>query len=124
VRRVGALGASAASPVLLIRDCGVRPPKAAQVKTSWQTTFTLVPYLDPAFAGQLGSADLVALQRISPQEANLVSRLVRLGGQDVQTLPGLPDEVALWCARHGRQYVYNMPTQLEAGLLGAPRRLD
>jgi hypothetical protein len=124
VRRVGALGASASSPVLLIRDCGVRPPKTSQVKTAWQTTFTLVPYLDPGFALQLGSADLVALQRISPQEASLVARLVRLGGQDVQTLPGLPDEVVLWCARHGRQYVYNIPTQLESGLLGAPRRLD
>ena len=124
VRRVGALGASAASPVLLIRDCGARPPRLAQPKTPWQTTLTLLPFLDPGYAGQLVGADLVALQRISPQEAQLAARVVRLGNEDVQALPGLPDELTLWCARHGRQYVYGMPTQLEAGLIGAPRRMD
>jgi hypothetical protein len=124
VRRVGALGATAASPVLLIRDCGARPPRLAQPKTAWQTTLTLLPFLDPAYATQLVGADLVALQRISPQEAQLAARIVRLGNEDVQALPGLPDELTLWCARHGRQYVYSMPTQLEAGLLGNPRRMD
>jgi hypothetical protein len=124
VRRVGVLGATAASPVLLIRDCGARPPRLAQPKSPWQTTLTLLPFLDPGYAGQLVGADLVALQRISPQEAQLASRIVRLGNEDVEALPGLPDELTLWCARHGRQYVYGMPTQLEAGLLGNPRRMD
>lgn len=124
VRRVGPLGASAASPVLLIRDCGARPPRLAQPKTAWQTTLTLLPFLDPGYAGQLVGADLVALQRISPQEAQLAARVIRIGVEDVQALPGLPDELTLWCARHGRQYVYGMPTQLEAGLLGTPRRMD
>lgn len=124
VRRVGALGASAASPVLLIRDCGARPPRLPQPKTAWQSTLTLLPYLDPHFAAQLTGADLLALQRISPQEAQLAARIGRLGPQDVEALPNLPDELALWCARQGRQYVYSMPTQLEAGLLGAPRRMD
>lgn len=124
VRRVGQLGATAVSPVLLIRDCGARPPRLATAKAPWQTTLTLLPFLDPAYAGQLVGADLVALQRISPQEAQLVSRVVRLSPEDVQTLPELPDEVALWCARHGRQYVYGTPTQLEVGLLGTPRRMD
>lgn len=124
VRRVGPLGASAASPVLLIRDCGARPPRLAQPKTAWQTTLTLLPFLDPGYAGQLVGADLVALQRISPQETQLATRVIRIGVEDVQALPGLPDELTLWCARHGRQYVYSMPTQLEAGLLGTPRRMD
>jgi hypothetical protein len=124
VRRVGALGATAASPVLLIRDCGARPPRLAAPKTPWQTTLTLLPFLDPGYAGQLVGADLVALQRISPQEAQLAARVVRLGNDDVRALPELPDEVTLWCARHGRQYVSGTPTQLEAGLLGAPRRMD
>lgn len=124
VRRVGALGAAAASPVLLIRDCGARPPRLAQPKTPWQTTLTLLPFLDSAYAGQLVGADLVALQRISPQEAQLAARVIRLGVEDIQALPGLPDELTLWSARHGRQYVYGMPTQLEAGLLGNPRRVD
>jgi hypothetical protein len=124
VRRVPPLGASAVSPVLLIRDCGARPPRIAQPKSAWQTTLTLLPFLDPAFAGQLVGVDLVALQRMSPAEARLVARVVRLGSEDVQTLPDLPDDLTLWCARNGRQYVYGTPTQLETGLLGDPRRMD
>ena len=87
VRRVGPLGASAASPVLLVRDCGARPPKPAQAKTLWQTTMTLVPYLDPGFAGRLGGMDLLALQRVSPQEAAQAARAARLSRNDVQLLP-------------------------------------
>jgi hypothetical protein len=124
VRRVGALGASAASPVLLIRDCGALPPRTSVQKSSWQTTLTLLPYLDPGFAGHLLSADLVAVQQVSPQEAQLAARLLRLSSEDVKALPTLLPELTLWCARGGRQYVYSAPTQLEVGLLGAARRMD
>ncbi|MBR7839602.1 hypothetical protein KDL01_40495 [Actinospica durhamensis] len=124
VRRVGNLGATAASPVLLLRDCGARPPRSAAPKTSWMTTLTLLPFLDPSFAGHLISSDYVALQQISPQEAELAARLFRLSPQDVAALPTLMPELALWAAKHGRQYVYTAPTHDESALLGAPRRMD
>jgi hypothetical protein len=124
VRRVGATGPAAAAPVLLIRDCGARPPRGSQPRLPWQTTLTLLPYLDPDYGSQLINVDLVALQRISPQESRVAARVARLGGDDVRALPGLPDELTLWCARRGRQYVHSAPTQLELGLLGSPRRID
>jgi hypothetical protein len=124
VRRVGANGPAAAAPVLLIRDCGARPPRGSQPRLPWQTTLTLLPYLDPDYGSQLINVDLVALQRISPQESRVAARVARLGGDDVRALPGLPDELTLWCARRGRQYVHSAPTQLELGLLGSPRRID
>lgn len=124
VRRVGNLGATPASPVLLLRDCGARPPRSAAPKTPWMTTLTLLPFLDPSFAGHLISSDYVALQQISPQEAELAARLFRLSPQDVAALPTLLPELALWTARHGRQYVYTAPTHDESALLGAPRRMD
>jgi hypothetical protein len=123
VRRVGALGASAAVPVLLIRDCGARPPKPSAPKSAWQSTLTLLPFLDPGYASQLYNVDLLALQRISPQEAQLAARVARIGPEDVRALPTLLDELTLWCARRGRQYVYTAPTQLEIGLFGAPQRV-
>lgn len=70
VRRVGNLGATPASPVLLLRDCGARPPRSAAPKTPWMTTLTLLPFLDPSFAGHLISSDYVALQQISPRKRN------------------------------------------------------
>ena len=124
VRRVGNLGATAASPVLLLRDAGARPPRSSAPKTPWMTTLTLVPFLDPNFAGHLITSDYVALQQVSPQEAELGARLFRLSPQDVGALPSLLPELALWTARHGRQYVFSAPTRDETGLLGAPRRMD
>lgn len=125
VRRVGSnLGASAASPVLLLRDAGARPPRSSAPKVPWLTTLTLVPFLDPNYAGHLITSDYVAIQQISPQEAELAARLFRLSPQDVAALPTLLPELALWTARHGRQYVFSAPTRDESGLLGAPRRMD
>jgi hypothetical protein len=124
VRRVGNLGATAASPVLLLRDAGARPPRSSAPKTPWMTTLTLVPFLDPSYAGHLITSDYVAMQQVSPQEAELGARLFRLSPQDVAALPSLLPELALWTARHGRQYVFSAPTRDETGLLGAPRRMD
>ena len=125
VRRAGSnLGATAASPVLLLRDAGARPPRSSAPKVPWLTTLTLVPFLDPSYAGHLITSDFVAIQQISPQEAELAARLFRLSPQDVSALPTLLPELALWTARHGRQYVFSAPTRDESGLLGAPRRMD
>jgi len=124
VRRVGNLGATASSPVLLLRDAGARPPRSSAPKTPWMTTLTLVPFLDPSYAGHLITSDYVAIQQISPQEAEVAARLFRLSPQDVSALPTLLPELALWTARHGRQYVFSAPTRDESGLLGAPRRMD
>jgi hypothetical protein len=123
VRRVGALGASPTAPVLLIRDCGARPPKQSAPKTAWQSTLTLLPFLDPGYASQLYNVDLLALQRISPNEAQLAARVARITPEDVRALPTLLDELTLWCARRGRQYVYTAPTQMELGLFGPPQRV-
>src|SRR6266700_3530591 len=109
VRRVGNLGATAAA----------RPPRSSAPKTPWMTTLTLVPFLDPSYAGHLITSDYVAMQQVSPQEAELGARLFRLSPQDVAALPTLLPELALWTARHGRQYVFSAPTRDETGLLGA-----
>ena len=66
------------------------------------TTLTLVPFLDPSYAGHLITSDYVAMQQVSPQEAELGARLFRLSPQDVAALPSLLPELALWTARHGQ----------------------
>jgi hypothetical protein len=124
VGRIGQLGPSMQSPVLVVRDAGARPPRSRVPKSPWQSTLTLLPYLDPRAVGLLATADLAALQRVSPQEAHLAARTLRLPLEDAQALPSLADELTLWCAKTDRRYVFTAPTNMEVNMLGNPRRTD
>ncbi|GHA14036.1 hypothetical protein ACFOOM_32835 [Streptomyces echinoruber] len=124
VGRVPPQGASAGTPVLVVRDCGMRPPRGRVVSGPWQSVLTLLPYLSPVAPRLIRQARLVGVQRISPDEAAVLRRTLALSGTDVETLPTLPDGVTLWCADRDRQYVVTQPTDAEIGLLGNPRRMD
>ncbi|QKW21814.1 hypothetical protein HUT16_24600 [Kitasatospora sp. NA04385] len=124
VGRLGAQGASVASPVLVVRDLGARPNRSRLSATPWQTTLTVLPYLGPNAGRVINAADLVGLQRVSPQEADLLGRLLSLAPGDVSALPTLPDNVTLWATRMRRQYVMTNQGDAETQVLGGPRRMD
>ncbi|MFE9428866.1 hypothetical protein ACFYNO_38645 [Kitasatospora sp. NPDC006697] len=124
IGRLGAQGASVAAPVLVVRDLGPRPPRSRLSATPWQSTLTLLPYLGPNAARVLNAADLVGVQRVSPQEAELVGRVMTLSRQDVAALPTLGDDLTIWATRIRRQYIRTEPVQSEHQLLGPPRRVD
>ncbi|GGQ99737.1 hypothetical protein [Kitasatospora griseola] len=124
VGRLGAQGASVASPVLVVRDLGARPSRSRLSAAPWQTTLTVLPYLGPNASRVLNAADLVGLQRVSPQESELVGRLLSLSPGDVNTLPTMPDHITLWATRMRRQYVMTNPGEAETQVLGGPRRMD
>ncbi|WP_077801924.1 hypothetical protein [Streptomyces sp. JHA26] len=124
VGRVPPQGASAMSPVLVIRDCGMRPPRGRVTSAPWQSVFTLLPYLSPVAPRLMRQARLTGIQRVSPDEARELGRAVALSATEVESLPTLPDGMTLWCADRDHQYVMTQPTDAETGLLGAPRRMD
>ncbi len=124
VNALGPQGASVHSPVLVIRDCGAIPPRVGARHGAWQTTLTLLPYLDPASADLLGTQDMVGLQRISPPEAGLAAAVLSLPSAERAALPTLADSLTLWVAGFNRRYVQATPTSLEDALLGQPRRID
>ncbi|WP_307826776.1 hypothetical protein [Streptomyces pactum] len=124
VGRVGPQGASVRGPVLVVRDCGVRPPRGRVTAAPWQSVLTLLPYLSPAAPRLLEHAALVGVQRVSPDEAEEIGRIMALPREDVAALPTLPDWVTLWCTPGRRLYVSLQATDAESGLLGAPRRVD
>jgi hypothetical protein len=124
IGRLGAQGASVSAPVLVVRDLGPRPPRSRLSATPWQSTLTLLPFLGPNAARVLNSADLVGVQRVSPQEAELIGRVLTVDDQDVAALPTLGDEFTLWATRMRRQYVRLEPVQAEHQLLGPARRVD
>lgn len=124
VGRVPPQGPSAGSPVLVVRDCGMRPPRGRVVSGPWQSVLTLLPYLSPVAPRLIRQARLVGVQRVSPDEATQIGRFVGLPRGDVEALPTLADGVTLWCADRDRQYVMTQATDAETGLLGTARRMD
>ncbi|MFF7446825.1 MULTISPECIES: hypothetical protein [unclassified Streptomyces] len=124
VGRVPPQGASAGTPVLVVRDCGMRPPRGRVVSGPWQSVLTLLPYLSPVAPRLIQQARLVGVQRISPDEAVELGRTMALPRTEVEALPTLGDGVTLWCADRDRRYVVTRPTDTEIGLLGTPRRMD
>ncbi|MFI8854340.1 hypothetical protein ACIGW3_29655 [Streptomyces sp. NPDC053499] len=124
VGRVPPMGPTVSSPVLVIRDCGMRPPRGRVAAMPWQSVLTLLPYLSPVAPRLLRGAALVGVQRVSPDEAQQIGRIMQLPPQEVAALSTLGDGVTLWCTRRERQYALTQPTDAESGLLGTPRRLD
>lgn len=124
VRQIAPQGPSVSSPVLVVRDCGAQPPRNQLAPSPWQAVATLLPFLGPKAPRLLNRADLVGLQRLSPQETEIVARIMRLPRQVATALPTLSDNAVLWCTRNHQQFVLIEPTDAENGLLGAPRRID
>ncbi|WNI26983.1 hypothetical protein RLT58_21020 [Streptomyces sp. ITFR-16] len=124
VKQVGPQGASITSPVLVVRDCGMRPPRSRLAPGPWQSVLTLLPFLGPSAPRLVENAGLIGIQRVSPEEAAVLGRLLQLPRAQAEALPGLGDDMVLWCTPRHRKLVKLQPTDIEAGLLGTPRRLD
>lgn len=124
VGRVPPMGATVGSPVVVVRDCGMRPPRGRVVSSPWQSVLTLLPYLSPVAPRLMRAATLVGVQRVSPQEAEQIGRILGLARAEYAALPTLADGVTLWCAGRERHWVMTAGTDAETGLLGAARRMD
>ncbi|MFD7290699.1 hypothetical protein [Streptomyces sp. NPDC057539] len=124
VGRVPPMGATVGSPVVVIRDCGMRPPRGRVVSSPWQSVLTLLPYLSPVAPRLMRAATLVGVQRVSPQEAEQIGRILGLSRVECDALPTLADGVTLWCAGRERHWVMTGATDAETGLLGVARRMD
>ncbi|RFU83330.1 hypothetical protein DY218_28360 [Streptomyces triticagri] len=110
------------SPALVVRDCGVHPPRATAAGP-WQPVLTLLHHLGPAAPRLLRTAALVGLQRLSPAEADQAAAVLGLTARERAALPELPDGVTLWCAGPDRRRVTTPANDVETGLLGNPRRI-
>ncbi|MFJ1744641.1 hypothetical protein ACIOJD_00125 [Streptomyces sp. NPDC088116] len=124
VGRVPPQGASAGSPVVVVRDCGMRPPRGRVVSAPWQSVMTLLPYLSPVAPRLMEKSGLVGIQRVSPDEALQIGRIMNLPQAETEALSTLSDGVTLWCTARDRQFVMTQATDSETGLLGSARRMD
>ncbi len=60
-------GASAGTPVLVVRDCGMRPPRGRVTSAPWQSVLTLLPYLSPVAPRLMRQARLVGVRSGCPR---------------------------------------------------------
>ncbi|MFI6645548.1 hypothetical protein [Streptomyces sp. NPDC050504] len=124
VGRVPGFAATAHSPRLVVRDCGMRPPRGRVPAAPWQSVLTLLPYLSPVAPRLMRAAHLVGVQRVSPDEAAGIGGILGLPRSVSDALPTLADGTTLWCADGERQWTVTGGTDVETGLLGAARRTD
>ncbi|MDI9888740.1 hypothetical protein QMZ92_31425 [Streptomyces sp. HNM0645] len=124
VGRVPPQGPSAGSPVVVVRDCGMRPPRGRVASAPWQSVVTLLPYLSPVAPRLLEKSGLIGIQRVSPDEAAQLARIMNLPRAEAEALSTLADGVTLWCTGGDRQFVMTTATDAETGLLGSARRMD
>ncbi|MFI5805541.1 hypothetical protein [Streptomyces sp. NPDC051561] len=124
VGRVPPLGAAEGRPVLVVRDCGMRPPRGRVVPAPWQVVLTLLPYVSAVAPRLVREAGLVGVQRVAPEEAGQIGRLLRLTEEESAALPELGDGVTLWCAGREREWVTAEPSGVEGAALGVARRMD
>ncbi|MDJ0460980.1 hypothetical protein [Streptomyces sp. H27-C3] len=124
VGRVPPMGPTVGSPVLVVRDCGMRPPRGRVVSAPWQSVLTLLPYVSPVAPRLMRDSTLVGVQRVSPEEAEQIGRILGLSRAEREALPTLADGVTLWCAGRERHWVMTSATDAESGLLGVARRMD
>jgi hypothetical protein len=105
-------------PTLVVEDAGgLGGPMPLQ---AWQTLLTLVPRLTPETAPVLAEAQLVALQRLTADEATTATSALRLTAQTGSLVQRLePDMLALLGGGADR-YVWLSPTRTEIGHLGRP----
>jgi len=114
---------SMANPLLVLRDCGARPPYATVPRGPWTAIVTLLPYFDPRTAGYLRDADLVGLQRMPREEAAMARHLLALPDKDTAALPDLPDPMVLWRSRKRTvRFCELASTTWEEAFLGEPMR--
>jgi hypothetical protein len=111
---------SPTAPLLVLRDCGARPPFVTTPYGPWTTVLTLLPYLDPRTPPQLADADLVGLQRMPQEEVDVLRSAYRLPDKDAAALPALPDVMTLWRVRgrSGSRYCETTATAWETGIVG------
>ncbi|MDB1089716.1 hypothetical protein PJ985_19350 [Streptomyces sp. ACA25] len=124
VGRVPPLGPAPGSPVLVVRDCGMRPPRGRTAAASWQPVLTLLPYLSPVAPGLMERAALVGVQRVSPEEGRRAGSVMGLPGPLVEGLSVLADDVTLWCTPRAHRMVRMLAGEGETAVLGRASRLD
>ena len=96
--------ASADTPVLLLWDADT-PPVPGE-PAAWQTRLTVVRRLTPNHAAAIGGADMVLMQRLTPNETSVVVPALKLAPGPAQQLSMLGKDMLAVLTGRNAQYVW------------------
>lgn len=111
-------------PVLVVQDSGAVPQELYSVRSPWQSTAYVLPYLHPQVGLNATAADLVLVQRLPVGQAQLAGRLWRLQPGMVHELATLTDDGVVALGNNLWLPLRLVTTPKEAALLGPVRRGD
>lgn len=83
------------APLLVVHDGGAVPQELFPPRSPWQTTLYVLPYLHPQAGATAINADLVLLQRLPPDQAELAAGIWQLPASMATQLAALPDDGAV-----------------------------
>ncbi len=115
------------APLLMIHDGGAVPQELFPPRAPWQTTMYVLPYLHPqAGSGTAtNTADLVLLQRLPLQQAQLAARFWYFDPSTrVQQLTQLPDDGVIALGNNMWAPITLVTNPKEQDILGPIRRGD
>ncbi|GAB2746642.1 hypothetical protein GCM10027174_20830 [Salinifilum aidingensis] len=119
-------GASEDTPLLLIHDGGAVPQELFPPRAPWQTTMYVLPYLHPQISSGAvaNTADLVLMQRLPLNQAQLAQRIWSLHPQQVQQLTQLQDDGVIALGNMMWSPIRLVTNTKEQEILGPIRRGD
>ncbi|HVE95689.1 MAG TPA: hypothetical protein VNA67_01680 [Pseudonocardiaceae bacterium] len=116
--------ASEDAPSLVVHDGGAVPQELFAPRSPWQTTLYVLPYLHPQAEGTANNADLVLLQRLPMEQAQLAARMWRLTAPMTNQLAALPDDGVVALGPDLWLPLRLVTTPAEREILGPVRRGD
>ncbi len=116
--------ASEDAPLLVVHDGGAVPQELFAPRSPWQTTLYVLPYLHPQAEGTANNADLVLLQRLPMDQAQLAAAMWRLSPPMTNQLAALPDDGVVALGPDLWLPLRLVTTPAEREILGPVRRGD
>lgn len=121
---------SADAPLLVVHDGGAVPQELFPPRAAWQTTVYVLPYLHPQVGNgtTANTADLVLLQRLPLNQAELAARIWYFDRsrvhQQIQQLTGLQDDGVIALGNMLWAPIQLITDNREEEILGPIRRGD
>ena len=116
--------ASEDAPLLVVHDGGAVPQELFSPRSPWQTTLYVLPYLHPQAEGTANNANLVLLQRLPMDQAQLAAQMGRLPPPMMNQLAALPDDGVVALGPNLWLPLRLVTTPAEHEILGPVRRGD
>lgn len=114
------------APLLVIHDGGAVPQELFPPRAAWQTTLYVLPYLHPQVGTgtAANTADLILLQRLPLNQAQLAGRIWYLQPQQIQQLTRIQDNEVIALGNMVWTPIRLVTKDKETEILGPIRRGD